>query len=557
MAGRRNRIDRTVNLSISDDNQVVDMPPAWNFTIQCSQSGAEYPFDFNFYRSNGRELLAAQMRDAIWSMRRALTGKSLSSYVSSGTLPFWRFLDDLDTSGEAVSRIDQVDRRLMVQFMSWMEKQIVVVGKNKGKPWSIASQVSAYSNMKAILTNRKRFVPSLMNPSLTFPKNPYPHSVRRMPRREEYSAQEQGRMLAACKIDLSLFQENKDALSSPQVLAVHAIITVLLCGINMTPLLEMTRTSLRPFLPDRDLLIFTKRRGYTVRALSLPRKKNDDDAATVIPRTVGDYLRQLQQYTEQFVSSAEPNDRDCVFLCRLREDSYTSRRGDVVRFDVVQARNAIARFVERHDIRDDRDERLKLSLSRLRPTFAMNLYRRTGDIRKVQKALGHVSPALTVQRYLPPVMPEAERNHAFVGQAMVGWATSKDPSTVIKLAADGKIPLQDAAEILAGGYNTAVARCQNPFREDDGVCGKYLSCFKCPSMIVFEDDLYRLFSFYYRLLAERPKIPPHRWMKIYGWVIKTIDEQIAVQFVTSIVADAKKRAIDTPHPAWAYGGTIL
>lgn len=557
MAVRRSRVDRTVNLTISDDNQVVDLPPAWNFTIQCSQSGTEYPFDFNLYRTNGRELLAAQMRDAIWSMRRALTGKSLSSYVSSGTLPFWRFLDDLDASGEVVSRLDQVDRRLVVQFMAWMEKQIVVVGKNKGKPWSIASQVSAYSNMKAIFTNRMRFVPSLINPSLTFPKNPYPHSVRRMPRRQEYSAQEQGRMLAACKIDLSLFQENKDALSSSQVLAVHAIITVLLCGINMTPLLEMTRTSLRPFLPDRDLLIFTKRRGYTMRALSLPRKKNDDDAATIIPRTVGDYLRQLQQYTEQFVICAEPNDRDCVFLCRLRDDSYTDRRGDVVRFDVIQARNAIARFVERHDILDDRGERLKLSLSRLRPTFAMNLYRRTGDIRKVQKALGHTSPAITVQRYLPPVMPEAERNHAFVGQAMVGWATSKDPSTVIKLAADGKIPLQDATEILTGGYNTAVARCQNPFREDGSVCGKYLSCFKCPSMIVFEDDLYRLFSFYYRLLSELPKIPPHQWMKTYGWVIKTIDEQIAVQFDLFTVADAKKRAVDAPHPAWAHGGTIL
>lgn len=551
MAVRRKRVDRTVNLAISNDNRVVDMPPAWSFTIRCTQNGAEYPFDFNDYR--GREELASQMRDAIWSMRRTLTGVSLTRYVTTGIRPFWRFLDDMEASGEVISRLEQIDRHLMMRFMSWMDKQIVVVGKNKGKPWSLASQLSAYSNMKAVLTNRIRLVPSLINPALTFPKNPYPNSNRRIPRREEYSATEQARVLAACGSDLSLFREGNEALSSHQILAVHAIIIVILCGINMTPLLELTRTSLRRFLPDRDLLIFTKRRGYTTRALSLPRNQDDNATATVIPHTAGDYIRQLQQYTEQFVARADANDRDFVFLTQLNDVGDSDRRGGIVRFDVPQARNAINRFVERHHLLDDRGAPMKLCLSRLRPTFAMNLFRRTGDLRKVQKALGHSSPATTAQRYLPSIMPEAERNHAFVGQAMVGWASSTDPATVIKLAADGKIPLQNATEILSGGYNTAVARCQNPFREDNSVCGKYLTCFKCPSMIVFEDDLHRLFSFYYRLLMERPKIPPHQWMKTYGWVIKTIDDQIAVQFDTLTVAEARQRAIDAPHPAWGHG----
>lgn len=555
MAIRRNRVDRTANLTISD-NCVVDIPPSWNFTIRCSQSGTEYPFDFIRFQAGGREPLAAQMRDAIWSMRRELTGKSLTSYVSSGVLPFWRFLDDLDAVGESVSALDQIDHRLLVRFISWMEKQIVVVGKNKGQTWSLASQCSAYANLKAILVNRQKLAPSLVSPDLTFPKNPYPRSNQRMPRREGYSASEQERMLAACRSDLALFQADNKALASHQVLSAHAVVTVLLCGINMSPLLELTRDSLHAFLPDRDLLIFTKRRGYTMRALSLPRETHDDDAASVIPRTAGDYLRQIQRYTEQFMCDAETNDRKYVFLCRLRDTGSSERRGAVVRFDEAQAKNALKRFVERHGLLDDRGDPLKLSLSRLRPTFARNLYRRSGDVRKVQKALGHSTPALTVQRYLPPVMPEAERNHAFVGQAMVGWATSKDLVHAVKLAADGKIPLQNAKEIVTGGYNTAVARCQNPFREGGSVCGKYLSCFKCSSMIVFEDDLYRLFSFYYRLLTERPKIPPHQWMKTYGWVIKTIDEQIAIQFDGQIVADARKRAIDTPHPAWAHGALM-
>lgn len=557
MAVRRKRIDRTVELVVDNNNHVVDMPPSWAFKICCTQSGADFPFDFNRYRENGREALATQMRDAVWSMRRTLTGKSLTSYVNSGLVPFWRFLDDLGASGQTISRLDQIDRNLMVQFMSWMAMQIVAVGKNKGRSWSLSAQRSAYDNMKSLLTNRQRHVPTLIHPELSFPKNPYPNSNRKIPRREEYSISEQDRMLNACRIDLALFQENKMALPAHQVLAVHAVITVLLCGINMGPLLEITRDSLRPFLPDRDLLVFTKRRGYTMRTLSLPTGERETDAAAVIPRTTGDYLRQLLQYTEQFVAEAEAADRDYVFLCRLRADSYTERRGQIVRFDEVQAKNAIKRFVARHDLRDDRGNPLKLSLSRLRPTFAMNLYRRTRDIRKVQKALGHTTPVLTVQRYLPPVMPEAERNHAFVGQAMVGWATSKDPAQAIRLAADGKIPLQAAELLVSGGYNTAIARCANPFREGDGVCGKYLSCFKCPSMIVFEDDLHRLFSFYFRLLSERPKIPPHQWMKTYGPVVKAIDEQIAVQFDAEVVAEARRQAVITPHPAWAHGGLLL
>ncbi|VFT26921.1 Uncharacterised protein [Pseudomonas aeruginosa] len=81
------------------------------------------------------------------------------------------------------------------------------------------------------------------------------------------------------------------------------------------------------------------------------------------------------------------------------------------------------------------------------------------------------------------------------------------------LAADGRIPLQNVHELLSGGYNTVVARCKNPFREGGEVCGKYMVCFRCPQMVVFEDDLWKMFSFYNKLLAERNKIAPHHWVQ--------------------------------------------
>lgn len=557
MAIRRNRVDRSPSLNLDVDSRVVDLPPSWAFTIRCTQNGADYPFDFTSYRTNGREPLAIQMRDAIWSMRRELTGKSLTSYVNSGILPFWRFLDDLASAGQSVISLEQIDRNLLMQFMAWMEVQIVVAGKNRGQQWSLAARRGAYSNLKAVLLNRQRHAPDMVNPGLTFPKNPYPNSGQKIPRRQEYTNSEQDRMLDACRADLRLFRNDNNALSSHQVLTVHAIIAVLTCGVNMTPLLEMRRDSLRTFLPDRDLLLLEKRRGYTTRAMSLPKSQDQEEAATSIPKNIGDYLRQLQCYTAQFAAEADSADKDFVFLCRIKDGAASNRRGMVARFDEVQAKNSLRRFVERHDLRDDHGQRLRLSLTRLRPTFALNFYRRTRDVRKVQQALGHSTPAITVQRYLPSVTPEAERNHAFVGQAMVGWATSTDHIQAIKLAADGKIPLKDATELLAGGYNTSIARCRNPFREGGSVCGKFLACFRCPSMIVFEDDLHRLFSFYYRILSERPKIHSHHWMKTFGPVIKIIEEQIAVQFDVSIVDAARKLAQDSPHPAWRIGGSVL
>lgn len=382
------------------------------------------------------------------------------------------------------------------------------------------------------------------------------HRVGAVPRREGYSAGEQERIIAACAEDLALFNANPEALSSHQVLAVHAVITVLTCGVNMTPLLEMRRDSLRSFLPDRDLLVLEKRRGYTTRTISLP-KNTPEETATPITKMVGDYLRQLQQYTERFVSDADEADRPFVFLCRLADVTYSRRRGNVVRFDEVQVRNALKSFVNRHELFDDRGAPLNLSIARLRPTFALNYYLRHRDLRKLQQALGHSSILLTIQRYIPPVTPEAVRNHAFIGQAMVGWATSRDETLAIRLAADGEIPLRNATELLTGGYNTSIARCQNPFREADQVCGKFLACFRCPSMVVFEDDLYRLYSFYFRLLAERPKIPPHQWMKTFGPVIRTIDEQIAVQFDSAVVAEARQRAQSTPHPAWRNDAPLI
>jgi hypothetical protein len=70
-------------------------------------------------------------------------------------------------------------------------------------------------------------------------------------------------------------------------------------------------------------------------------------------------------------------------------------------------------------------------------------------------------------------------------------------------------------------------------------------------MVIFEDDLHRLYSFYYALLAEQPRLSEQDWAKTYGWVIRVIDEAIAPQFPAEKIQGAKSRARAHPHPLWS------
>jgi hypothetical protein len=548
MAIRRPRLDRTANL-IVDGGRVVDMPPGWAFTIDCPHHG-KINFDFDPYREHGRDELAGQMRDALWSLRHEVVGKTLQSYEKIGVRYFWRFLDHLDSAGEAITRLDQIGRQLLGLYLAWLELQIVTQGKNKGQKWSMSMKKKAFDGFKALLLNRQKRVPTALNPSLAFPLNPFPNSKQCIPKREAYSAGEQKLILNALNCDLRTIHEGKgEVLKELQVLVVHLLILGLTTGRNLQPLLELRRDSLQQHpLPDREFLVTYKRRGYSAHAASIRKSAVPEANKTqgTIPANVADHFRFLCKYTAPLVEDAAPEDRGFVLLRRVTQQEI---KGQVVRLDGDDVGQAVKAFARRHDLKDDRGQTLGLIFSRLRPTMATELYRRSGDIRLVQKALSHASVETTARHYAEKPMV-AERDHAIVLDGMVGQFTRMEVEGKVLLAADGQIPLQDMKHLLAGGYSTGIARCRNPFRENESVCKKFFACFKCPNLCVFEDDLWRLFSFYYRLLAERAKIAPAHWLKTHGPIIRRIDAEIASQFPSDKVESARIKAQTTPHPTW-------
>ena len=553
----RKRVNRKVE-SIATEGQVIDLPPAWCFTIHCKYHG-DIRFDFEPLRQNGRDNLAMHARDAVWSLRHEMVGVTLLGILQQLTTYFWPFLDEQEQHGECLTRLDQIDTTILRGFLAWLERRIAGVGPRKGQPLSLSAKKNAYSVLKAVMVNRIKQVPDCVSPALKFPKSPFPKINHLVPKREPYSKNEQGCIVAACNRDLRLIHEHGgEVLPAAQVLVLHLIVLAMATGRNFQGLLELQRTSLKPHpLDDREILVTEKRRsGFPQIAsyrINAPERLANQEQVLTIPTTVGEHFRWLAEYTRPLAADAGKADQDCIFLWRVPytgRHPRSTRQGKVNRFSQVDARNAIDDFITRHGLLDDHGERLQLNISRCRPTFGSNLYARTRDIRKVQRALGHASAETTARHYVS-LPAEAERDHIFVGQAMVGWVTNTQESQAQALAADGKIPLENVRELLKGGYNTVVARCRNPFRAGGEVCGKYMVCFRCPQMVVFEDDLWRMFSFYYKLLAERNKIAPHHWIKTYALVIKTIDNEIASQFPSDLVKEAKRRARETPHPAWS------
>lgn len=550
MIGKK-RVSRKLDLP-KKGGELIDLPPGWEFTVVCSNHGS-FSFDFSPFRRNGRDELAAQMRDAIWSMRFEVQGITLEGYVDSGLVRFWNFLDELHAAGRSILRLNEIDEALIKQFIAWTKIQITPNGSNKGKPWTLATCKTTYDRVKTVLVNRKKKVPTEVSKNLSFPKNPYPQSNHSIVPRSPYSEAELERILAAINSDLRfLDREGDDSLSPLSVLTLHLLAVALATGRNLQSLLDLRIDSLKPSpFNDREILITEKRRGYSTHVTSYRKSSKDltSDNLVTIPRSVGDYIRFLHYFTDPLREEADEKIRDFLLLRKMERDE---RKGEVVRLADDILRGGVRKFVDRHGLIDDRGKRLELNFSRCRPTFGTRLYARTRDVRKVQQALGHVSAKTTVRHYVHP-SEEAERNHAFAGQAYVGWASSNDDGKAAQLAADGKIPLEHAIELLKGGYNTLVARCKNPFRENESVCAKYLPCFSCPQMVVFEDDLWRLFSFYYKLIFERVKMNPNDWDKTYGPVIKVIDNEISPKFDRAVVEAAKQMAQETPHPAWPRG----
>ena len=559
MAGRRRsaikrrRIDRRVGLVIQD-KKPVDLPPGWEFMVLTERFGS-LTFDFNPFCENGREELAMHFRDALWALRRQNSGRTLEDIGKRGIMTFWRFLDCLEADGSPVTRLNQIDHRFLNLYIDWLGQQSCVTGKRKGKLWKVATRRSRYFHLKTVLNNRCKCVPESVSPHLKFPTNPFPRSHRSGEEPTPYTDTEHERIVKAVHEDLDRFHAGKWDEPEHQVLAIHLLAFALLSGRNPQPLLELRRgeQSVREsMIPGRVELRTTKYRGQTTHVTSYLKADNSLDPEhfrSLVPADFEAHFESLCQHTEPLVKDANSEDKECVFLYRLRKGN---RKGHVVRWYDGVARASLNSFVTRHDLRDDQGKHLALNISRIRVTFGTRLYEKTRDLLQTSRALGHSRVEITSRRYVG-VTPEAKRNFSIVVRAMPGWATSKSKKRAKELSKELNVSLEIAKNLLEGGFNNLTSRCSTPFVKEGKKCQGWWSCLDeggCPSAVVFEDDLYKVYSMYFCVLNLRARYGEYLWMRLYGNIINTVDNVIAPKFDPKVVDAAKSKAKEKPHPAW-------
>ncbi|MEN3371968.1 hypothetical protein [Dechloromonas sp. ZS-1] len=541
---------------------VVSLPAQQSWVVV--SGGTEY--DLSRWRYHGvsgqhagRDELVAAVRAALDRMARFSSPKSIRSLCRGGLPPWFQYLDHrLDQHLSAVCRLSDISREVLEEYAVWLRHR---PAKTKSGRHSYSGARTAYSQSKSI------WLECIAAGSLSMeciPDNPFPNSNRAAVSHKPYSKGEMRRLLASLAADLTAIRGGAFRGGQSDRLLVYLLLIAARTGRNPTPLFELSREALQPhpIKPETHALLTTyKRRGNNIAIQSLRNTQEIEEAAT-IAADVATLFYEVREMTEQYVKDAPRELR--TFLWLFERDKRGAYGEGISSLNSSNCHDAIGRFVARHNLTGDEidpatgeTKSFQVTFMRLRKTFASRMWQLTGgDLVRTANALGN-QPHVTDTHYLA-VTPEMVRNHRFVGKCLEADLRGKtdDPATVAGLANEIGVSVDDVRRILAGKNNTGVGRCSSPlygkFAPQTGgkACTAFLYCFRCPNQVVMESDLYRLFSFYWLLIKERNILMRNRWHKVYGWVIREIDQVISPRFPPDRVRQAREEARLNPHPMW-------
>ncbi|MFS8980487.1 hypothetical protein PO002_39655 [Cupriavidus necator] len=405
------------------------------------------------------------------------------------------------------------------------------------------SQRTAYSYTKSVLQalGRRGLVHVIERGSeATFPSNPFPGSTREGKGERPLSVNEKKTFTLAVRTAVQpLFGADAEPTAT---LAAYALLVVALhTGRNTTPLLEMPMNCLRAHPKEGiEFLVVFKRRGYTSTKVALRASnsvKRIVESTPTLRSTVAELVRRVLDLTAGLRREAPDEIRDRVWLYRRRRDSQS--RVSALTHGTLEM--AIKKLVRTYDLRGDDGEPMRINVSRLRKTFVNRVYEiLDGDVVATAAAAGN-SPIVTMRNYLRP-SEDARKNWRFMGLVLVEELLTNT------LGATERTPVGQCSDTTAGEYA--------PKRNGD-LCQSFLNCLRCRNYVVTGDDLWRLFSFYFRILRERPRVDKRRWDHHLAHIPRLIDRDVIQAglrrklFKPEQVNAARERARHDPHPFWA------
>lgn len=375
----------------------------------------------------------------------------------------------------------------------------------------------------------------------TFPGNPFPNSNRRQQGVKPLSRSERQAFTAAVKNEvMALF--NDDVVVTRELMVYALLVVALHTGRNTTPLLEMVPDCLRSHPKENtSFLVLWKRRGHNSSKVALRADKSTCPAIEstgTVKLPVIRLIRRVIELTESFRAEAPEHLKDRVWLFR---EHGKHGFGTVKEIASNTLYRAIEKLVTTHSLTDANGRPLRISVSRLRITFANRMFELLdGDLGLTAVALGN-TPQVAGRHYMSPG-EEAQRNWKFLGEVLTQELLTST------LGATERTPAGHCTDPTDGQYA--------PKKKDGTTCFAFLNCVRCRNYAVTGEDLYRLFSFYWRVLKERERMDARIWDKHYAHIPRLIERDVIQEgirkkvFSATDVDTARERARFDPHPFW-------
>lgn len=515
------------------------IPPASTMIAFGRNSSNYRSFDFARWYGSGIDAITyscqRQIERFLAGQEGARSVSTVTGYCVSGLKSFLDYCMLLAGAYERELTLNDVNRGLIDGYL----------GHLSGQGLATTGQKNYYSHIKAVLlalAHRGIFPLVLSGDDVTFPRNPFPNISRKVKGETALSKRERQEFAAALRHAIKPIWKDGSTLTSD--LLVYALLVVALhTGRNATPLLEMGRNCLRPHPKDDTVfLVLWKRRGYNTSKVALRAESKAERVLEAMPSVrinVERLIRRVMVLTEPLDSEAPDDLKGRVWLFRSRAGSSI---GQVTALQPRKLEQQIGLLVAEYRLKDSDGKPLRINISRLRKTFANRIFELTdGDLATTAAALGN-TPRVTDQNYLAP-NEDSRRNWRFMGEVLVEELLT--------------------ATIGATYKESPLGRCGDPVngqfapKREGATCMNFMNCLRCKHYAVTAEDLYKLFSFYFRVLTERTRMDKRRWAREYAHIPRLIDHYIVAEglrrgtFKAAAVDAAREHARTQPHPFWS------
>lgn len=515
---------------------VGNMPPAVTIVRFPYNATSTRSFDFAPFYGHGIDQIAYACHRQIERFLEKQDGEREAStvvtYARGGMDTFLSYLMLRSSALRRSLSLGDINRELIDGYLRHLADSGVAENSQRGQ----------YGNTKAVvLALGRRGLVSVVETGeeRTFPRNPFPNVARQIRGETPLTRKERRAFTAAVKTAvMPIFREEVEL--TGELLSYALLIVALHTGRNATPLLEMAPDCLRSH-PKEDtcFLVLWKRRGHNTSKVAL-RADSGSRGIESMPGVRWPVVRLIQRVIElttplRTEAPAHLSDRVWLYRSKARRD-----KGVVTTLTNSALSRAAVKLVDAYSLQNSNGNPLRINVSRLRKTFANRIFELLeGDLGSTAIALGN-TPKVAERSYLSPG-EDSQKNWRFMGEILTHELLSKT------IGATELTPAGRCSDPTSGQYAP---------KRVGTTCFNFLECLRCRNYVVTGDDLYKLFSFYWRVLAERQRMDPHHWGKHYAHIPRLIERDVIATglkkkiFEPATVEAARERARNDPHPYW-------